>query len=272
MASETEPVRKDNSSPDASGKPDIRTSDPKPNIPLRLSGSSLPPSKPHCEITCKTEKNWWDKLKPFVEIAGAILLAVYTGYTIKMYHANKQAADAAALGAQAAKESADLARKQMEGVGAAIVEIAGGSMTLNFPATTNGELRANLVNSGHVIAHDTHFYFSLTLQEIDGNADERMLLSKTETVPAIAPTAVVPRPDLIYPFELSRVEHERVMKTMDYLIAKGSLDYENGFGTRVTQPFCCAYIWADMSPRFGRWQGPCDQTQMQIRAARASTN
>lgn len=40
----------------------------------------------HCEITCKTEKDWWERNKRWVEMAGVILLAVYTGYTIKYTH------------------------------------------------------------------------------------------------------------------------------------------------------------------------------------------
>lgn len=43
----------------------------------------------------KPEKHWWDKVKPFVEIVGIVLLAIYTDYTIKMYGANRDAADAA---------------------------------------------------------------------------------------------------------------------------------------------------------------------------------
>lgn len=42
-----------------------------------------------------TEKNWWEKVIPFVEICGLQLLAIYTAYTIKMHRANKLAADAA---------------------------------------------------------------------------------------------------------------------------------------------------------------------------------
>jgi hypothetical protein len=34
-----------------------------------------------------------DKFKPFVELVGVALLAIYTAYTIKMYRANKQAAE-----------------------------------------------------------------------------------------------------------------------------------------------------------------------------------
>lgn len=32
----------------------------------------------HYEITCKTQKNWWDKIKPFAELGGLGLLAAYT--------------------------------------------------------------------------------------------------------------------------------------------------------------------------------------------------
>jgi Ca2+/Na+ antiporter len=53
------------------------------------------------------EKDSWDRWKPLLEIVGIALLAVYTAYTIKMYRANKQSADAARDAAVAAKQSAD---------------------------------------------------------------------------------------------------------------------------------------------------------------------
>jgi hypothetical protein len=52
----------------------------------------------------KPERHWWDKVKPFVEIIGVALLAIYTGYTIKMYSANRDAADAAQSAVANAKE------------------------------------------------------------------------------------------------------------------------------------------------------------------------
>lgn len=55
----------------------------------------------------QTKENWWDKAKPYVEITGVVLLAIYTGYTIKMYYANRTSADAAA-------SAADTARKTLE--------------------------------------------------------------------------------------------------------------------------------------------------------------
>jgi hypothetical protein len=79
----------------AEREPNIQATNPNPTIPPTLRTPQLPPTHPHYEITCKPEKDWWEKFKPFVELGGLILLAVYTGYTIKMYCANKQAADAA---------------------------------------------------------------------------------------------------------------------------------------------------------------------------------
>jgi len=68
-----------------------------------------PPTEPHYHITCKTEKDWWDKAKPVVELSGILLLGLYTLYTIKMYYANKEAADAAQEGSAAANNAARIA-------------------------------------------------------------------------------------------------------------------------------------------------------------------
>src|SRR5439155_27335246 len=64
-----------------------------------------------------------------------------------------------------------------------------------------------------------------------------------ETVPAIPPTTSTTRPDFIYPFELTQSEFTQVMNTESYIIAEGLVDYENGFDSRIKQPFCYAYVW-----------------------------
>jgi hypothetical protein len=61
--------------------------------------SSLPP--------VEIRKDWWLKAQPFVEIAGVVVLTIYTLFTIQMYYANKKAADAA-------KSAADTAATQLE--------------------------------------------------------------------------------------------------------------------------------------------------------------
>ena len=91
---------------------------------------------------------------------------------------------------------------------------------------------------------------------------ERKILSRNETIPALAPSSVTNRPDFIIPFDLSEEEHKQVMDTQAYIIAKGNFDYENGFGNRVGQQFCYAYVWGNS--KFGRWTGACDDAQRQI--------
>src|SRR5580700_10895095 len=74
-------------------------------LPWPIWTDAAPESQPtptKYEITCKTEKTKWDKSKPFVELGGLVLLAIYTCYTIRMYHANKESADAAKSAAETA--------------------------------------------------------------------------------------------------------------------------------------------------------------------------
>src|SRR5207244_11492978 len=49
---------------------------------------------------------------PFVEIAGFIILTIYTYYTAKMYSANQQAANAAESAAITAAKGLDVSRQQ----------------------------------------------------------------------------------------------------------------------------------------------------------------
>ena len=102
MTSERDPARENN---------------PTPQPPPAVASSPPPPTNIRYEIICKTEKDRWDKIKPFVEVLGIALLAIYTAFTIKMYHANKMAADAARDAATIAKstlESSSQSFKQEE--------------------------------------------------------------------------------------------------------------------------------------------------------------
>jgi len=98
-----EPKQTTNGTPKAPKPPE--NTEPKVPIvpaPVKTNGEKPPD---HCRVTCQIEKDWWDKAERFAAIAGIVLLAIYTGYTVKMYRANKKAADAA-------KRSADTAAKQ----------------------------------------------------------------------------------------------------------------------------------------------------------------
>jgi hypothetical protein len=83
------PIPENNPTPHASRITNEQSSNPKPEITPAPARPQLPPTHTHCQITCKQEKNWWDRWKPFVELGGVLLLAVYTGYTIKIYLTNQ---------------------------------------------------------------------------------------------------------------------------------------------------------------------------------------
>jgi hypothetical protein len=99
------PIPENKPIPDACRESDAQLSQSEPEVPPAPAHSQLPPTHATCQITCKTEKDWWDKIKPFLEMAGVVLLAIYTGYTIKMYCANKKAADAAKSAAETAHDA-----------------------------------------------------------------------------------------------------------------------------------------------------------------------
>ena len=223
---------------------------------------------------------WWKRQWEFVivpahsnaivAIFSALLFIATTLYTVfaaLQWSEMKKATQASLGSAIAAKDSADLARKQMEGTVAAIVDIPRG-VSIDFPVPPFGEARANLVNSGHVLAHDIHFTLSVTIRRTseDLAAVRRTILSKAETVPALPPTTASTRPDFVYPFELTQSEFTQVMNTDSYIIAEGLLDYENGFDSRIKQPFCSAYVWGGQV--FGRWTGDCSRAESQIHLAK----
>jgi hypothetical protein len=108
MPSNSEPVSENEPAPHTQEKATKKPKTAKPKVPripapLQSDGQKAPY---HCEITCKAQESWWERVKPLVEIAGVILLTVYTWYTIKMYCANKEAADAA-------KDAAVVAQKEL---------------------------------------------------------------------------------------------------------------------------------------------------------------
>jgi hypothetical protein len=103
----SEPVSEQQTGQHAAGEPanePDQTHPPKPHV--STSGESDNQKSPyHCKVTCRIEKNWWDKTKPFVEVAGIVLLAIYTFYTIKMYCSNKKAAEAAESAANVSQKA-----------------------------------------------------------------------------------------------------------------------------------------------------------------------
>ena len=118
MASDSQTSGKDNNAPNTQSKSNINTDNPKNRITPTPSEPGPHPAECKQQITCETKRHWWDKAKPYVELGGVLLLAIYTGFTIAMYFANKKAADAA-------KDAADTARDALTSVQRAFVSFGG---------------------------------------------------------------------------------------------------------------------------------------------------
>jgi hypothetical protein len=81
--------------------------------PVQPGGAELEPpqTKAHCNEPHSKEKHWIDYATVSLELIGLAMLCVYAGYTIKIYRANKQSADAATSAAKTAADSLVLAQR-----------------------------------------------------------------------------------------------------------------------------------------------------------------
>ncbi len=95
---------------DATAKPTNEQNEASPTMPVAPALPEPDSQEPihHCHYTCEGHKGRWDKVKPWVEAFGVALLFVYTFYTIKMYCANRDAANAATSAANTASRQLEL--------------------------------------------------------------------------------------------------------------------------------------------------------------------
>jgi hypothetical protein len=110
---DTQSISESNTAIDASDEPAINAGDSDPGIPCADGVPATPPAVTQYTITCRPKKDLLDKIKFGFEIGGIVLLSVYTTYTIKMYSANKKAADAATDAAKAASDQVELMAAQL---------------------------------------------------------------------------------------------------------------------------------------------------------------
>lgn len=202
-----------------------------PEMSSPVEHSAPPPLPANCRITLQREKNWWDKWKPLVEIGGVILLSVYTGYTIKIYKANNDAANAAHGTLTQIQQQTALMQQQVEAALAAII-------TKQFRVAWPEQAYVSIIldNKGKVIASDIHADFHLTEvslrdQRTIGNA----LPNWAFTIPEIAPSLDLPLERGTY---LNIPQEEFKQHPMqEAIMLTGTFTYFNGF-RKKTDPVC----------------------------------
>src|SRR5262249_14943193 len=103
----------------------------------------------------KSLRNHTRDAKFLLEMFGAFVVLVYTGFTIAMYCANRDAADAAKSAADTAKESADLTKRTLEGTQAAVMRIYG------FNPDGDDNWSVVMGNAGKVGTPELHVKYSV---------------------------------------------------------------------------------------------------------------
>jgi hypothetical protein len=249
MTSESEPIRENNQTPNTSGKADIQAPQGNPDIPRTSSVPPSPPSKTHCEITCKTEKNFWDHVKTGAEIIGIVLLAVYTGYTIKMYCVNKKAAEAAKDGATAAQNAVRQAERTMHMDQRAWIHV--GAIDNQFILGRQIEVPLKIGNTGKTPAKKVTG--DLAIQLLKATDDPDFVYTKGHPHFHLPQILVVPNTDINMTMHVSRyikgIDHpipviydQRLKDGIEsgnlVVVVHGSFTYDDVFGVSHWFKFC----------------------------------
>lgn len=226
------PIGNNAPTPNAPEESNKQSENSKPQIPPTLAKSEL---QPHYEIACKTEKNWWDKIKPFVECVGIILLAIYTCYTIKMYWANKQAADAATTAAKAAQDSADLQRTIVEGTQTAEV------MPQELNLDDRNFLRASVMNVGGVASAKSSVDIEVSRQHLP----DKRPLGTAQVFHFTADSLRVRQSSGPHVFEIlgyTAKDKWNIYHKRQAIIINTTIEFEDGFGKLVQRKSCNEYL------------------------------
>jgi hypothetical protein len=246
MESESEHMCEDSYASDTSGKPDVQPSNANQNIAPISSISDPPPPNNHCVIAYKPEKDWWDKCKPFVEIAGIVILGVYTTYTIKIYRANHDTAIAAQKTLCEIQKQTTLTRQQLVGSQAAVVNVWPSPGIENPPEMTSSGIGSpgfNIAfkNDGNIIANG--FYARLKNHRIILPSEK----AASDPLPCDFDLPILSK-EKPKDFQCSLVGFltEKVWLSMEKLnqtiAVDGTYSYGNGFGEQVTEKVCLRFV------------------------------
>ncbi|HTC49828.1 MAG TPA: hypothetical protein VK722_21075 [Candidatus Aquilonibacter sp.] len=153
MSPDTEFPQEKPITPNPDEESNARTKQSNPDVLTTQHMLASPLSNPHYEITCKTEKTSWDKFKDGAEIVGICLLAVYTWYSIKMYCANRDAANAASSAAKTAENTLIVSERPWVVVDAMV---ATGPLRFLPNGRANVNLSFHIKNIGQSIASNIY--------------------------------------------------------------------------------------------------------------------
>jgi hypothetical protein len=227
-------IRKDHPTPNTHRESNIETNNSNPDIPPLPCVSSPPPAKACYEGTQKEEKDWWDKTKPFVEIGGVVLLFVYTIYTIKMYRANKESADAAKQAADVAENSFRITKRHTEDADEAIAQMRG------EPEPGGNIETITVSNIGKVSAHNFSAHIEISRNRLPSNERISQLGLLDISQEEIRINTPITRRVVLT--DIGKADWERIGQIREAIVVKATMQYENGFDEIRHPTYCQEFL------------------------------
>jgi hypothetical protein len=248
--SDSEPISENVPADGTEDKSDTKDGEPKLDISPTHSALSPQPSVTHHHITYQPEKDWWDKAKPFVEIGGAVLLAIYTFYTIRMYCANKKSADAAESAAKTADGSLKLTRDSLRATSAGVIV-----PNIGFQQGA-GVVNVVFENRGKGNAWSVSATYRITVVALRGNKPITTLNPKSVVYPIIIPGDGLNDFTILAPY--TRHDLDNFNHFGEGVRVEGTVRYNNSFEDVPPRNFCLIAILGNGIP--------CADLDMRLRA------
>ena len=173
---------------------------------------------------------------PFVEIAGVVLLGIYTWYTIKMYCANKEAADAA-------KSAADSASDSLMDVQRAFVYVS--AVRPNFDSPTTIDFLTEFENYGDTPANSVQEYTNVIWKPAsDFNYRDQPPSSKLFPPPRLA---YIPPHEQLFGVPLSVPKNIFDRNGIPQTAVKfyGHIECQDAFGCGHRYEYCMSLLWVN---------------------------
>jgi Tfp pilus assembly protein PilE len=229
MTSNSESRRQGVPTPDTHQNTERQSNAPDEQIASPATKPEMPPTKCHCYGPHSKKKHWIDYATVIIEIVGLIALCVYAGYTIKIYRANKEAADAA-------KSAADTAAGQL-------------ALTRKTLAATSSAICGPVINNRSDLPY---MYFTVacqsgkvdaTLQNGEFEAsviDLRTHKTIEKTQKFIVPPQLIRTPGTTkqIDFDILGFSKDAFLSLKQAVVIEGKIEYDDGFDRKIPNPFC----------------------------------
>jgi hypothetical protein len=212
---------------------------------IRDPATELEPPPPHtkCTHACKEKKHWLDYVTFGLELLGLVVLCIYAAYTIKIYCANQQAANAAHDTLGQIQQQTTLMQQQLEGTVAAVIEVtaaiheSGEGTIITGPhavidVMNVGQLIARNVRVSAIIKHATLPDMKQIGDEIPFQFQIPELISRKERWNEHHKS-----------FDISPKELDLLLNTKRTIRLEINMTYNNGFGDKQ-RSLCYAFIGA----------------------------